>query len=82
MIILLNQSLSYFTLFIERYSSIVEGFILKEEDQSHILGPFRHGTAEETGCTNTKYKNIYKSYFWLRRRVSKGGGGALEKSWQ
>ena len=32
MIILLNQSLSYFTLFIERYSSIVEGFILKEEE--------------------------------------------------
>ena len=37
MIILLNQSLSYFTLFIERYSSIVEGFILKEEEEVLVI---------------------------------------------
>ena len=40
MIILLNQSLSYFTLFIERYSSIVEGFILKEEEGIDSTGSF------------------------------------------
>ena len=36
MTILLKQSLSYFTLFIERYSSIVEWFIIKEEEADTV----------------------------------------------